>query len=396
MARKKTVRDYSAAGKVVLVRVDYNVPFNPGTRTISDDSRILASLETLDYLTAQGARVIVCSHLDRPRGMVVPKFSLAPVAQRLSEKLGRHVPIVPDLVGPKVHEKVSELPPGGVMMLENLRFHPGEESNDPSFAKELASAADLYVDDAFGTAHRAHASTKGVTHFLPAVAGLLMERELDMLGRALEDPKRPFLVILGGAKVSDKIGVIEHLADRVDAFLIGGGMAAAFLRAEGKSVGDSVVEPADLDLAHTVRLLAEAEDFDLLTPGDVVIGDRFDQRASVRLADATEIPDGWLVMDIGPRTAETYGRRIRDAGTAVWNGPMGVFEWEPFSHGTRTVALSMAESKGATILGGGSTADAVFSMQLADRMTHVSTGGGASLEFLEGKELPGVAALLDA
>ena len=396
MARKKTVRDVSAAGKVVLVRVDYNVPFHPGTRAISDDSRILASLETLDYLMAQGARVILCSHLDRPEGKIVPRFSLAPVAQRLSERLRCHVSIVLDLVGPRVNEQVSSLPPGGVIMLENLRFHPGEESNDPSFAGELASAADLYVDDAFGTAHRAHASTEGVTHFLPAVAGLLMERELTMMGRVLEDPERPFLVILGGAKVSDKIGVIENLADRVDAFLIGGGMAAVFLKAEGISVGDSPVEPADLDLARDVRRLAEADGFDLLTPGDVVIGDAFDERASARLADASDIPDGWLIMDIGPRTAEAYGRRIRAAGTAVWNGPMGVFEWEPFSHGTSAVALSMAESKGATILGGGSTADAVFSLELTDRMTHVSTGGGASLEFLEGKDLPGVAALQDA
>ena len=396
MARKKTVRDVSAAGKVVLVRVDYNVPFHPGTRTISDDSRIVASLETLEYLTAQGARVVVCSHLDRPKGKIVPRFSLAPVAQRLSEKLRCHVPIVPDLVGPRVREQVSSLPPGGLVMLENLRFHPGEESNDPSFAEELAAAADLYVDDAFGTAHRAHASTEGVTHFLPAVAGLLMERELAILGGVLEYPKHPFLVILGGAKVSDKIGVIENLAEKVDAFLIGGGMVAAFLKAEGNSVGDSVVERADLELARAVRRLAGAEGFELLTPSDVVIGDGFDQRASDKLADASDIPDGWIVMDIGPGTAEAYGRRIRAAGTAVWNGPMGVFEWEPFSHGTRTVALSMAESKGATILGGGSTADAVFGMKLADRMTHVSTGGGVSLEFLEGRELPGVAALQDA
>ena len=396
MARKKTVRDVPVDGKVVLVRVDYNVPFHPGTRAISDDSRILASLETLDYLTSQGGRVVLCSHLDRPEGKIVPRFSLAPVAQRLSEKLRCHVPIVPDLVGPRVNEQVSSLPPGGIIMLENLRFHPGEERNDPSFAKELASTADLYVDDAFGTAHRAHASTEGVTHFLPAVAGLLMERELAMLGQVLEEPKHPFLVILGGAKVSDKIGVIENLAEKVDAFLIGGGMAAAFLKAEGTSVGDSVVEPADLDLARTVRRLAEAEGFELLTPGDVVIGDGFDQRASARLTDASDIPDGWRVMDIGPATAEAYGRRIRAAGTTVWNGPMGVFEWEPFSHGTRTLALSMAESKGATILGGGSTAEAVFSMELAERMTHVSTGGGASLEFLEGKELPGVVALQDA
>ncbi len=396
MVRKKTVRDVSAAGKVVLVRADYNVPFNPGTRTISDDSRIQASLGTLKHLTAQGARVIVCSHLDRPGGRVAAKFSLAPVAQRLSQKLRSHVPMVRDLAVPSVREQLSWLPPGGVMMLENLRFHPGEESNDSSFAGELASPADLYVDDAFGTAHRAHASTDAVTHFLPAVAGLLMEMELKMLGNVLEDPAHPFLVILGGAKVSDKIGVIEHLAERVDAFLIGGGMAAAFLKAEGKSVGGSAVEPEDLDLARNVRDLARTRGFDLMTPGDVVVGNAFDHHASVRLTDSSEIPDGWLVMDIGPRTAKDYALRIRDAGTAVWNGPMGVFEWEPFSHGTRAVALGMAESKGATILGGGSTADAAFSLELADRMTHVSTGGGASLEFLEGKDLPGVAALQDA
>ena len=396
MARKKTVRDVSVASKAVLVRVDYNVPFHPDTRAISDDSRILASLETLDYLIAHGARVILCSHLDRPKGKVVPSFSLAPVAQRLSERLRYHVPMALDLVGPRVHEQVSALPPGGVVMLENLRFHPGEESNDPSFAEELASAADLYVDDAFGTAHRAHASTEGVTHFLPSVAGLLMERELLMLGRVLEDPERPFLVMLGGAKVSDKIGVIENLAKRVDAFLIGGGMAAAFLKANGNSVGDSAVAPADSELARNVQRLAEAEGFDLLTPTDVVVGDAFDQGASTQVVDASEVPNGWLVMDIGPRTSEAYGRRIRTAGTAVWNGPMGVYEWKPFSLGTRAVANSMAGSTGTTILGGGSTADAVFSLGLADRMTHVSTGGGASLEFLEGKELPGVAALLDA
>jgi phosphoglycerate kinase len=394
LARKKSVRDVSAAGKVVLLRVDYNVPFHPGTRAISDDSRILASLGTLDYLVDQGARVILCSHLDRPGGKTVPEFSLAPVAQRLSERLRCNVPIVPDLAA--VREQVSALPPGGVVMLENLRFHPGEEKNDPTFAAELASAADMYVDDAFGTAHRAHASTEGVTHFLPAVAGLLMEKELTMLGRALEDPEPPFLVVLGGAKVADKIGVIENLADRVDAFLIGGGMAAAFLKAEGHSVGGSAVGPEELDLARNVRRLAQAKGFDLLTPGDVVIADAFDRGASVRLAEVSDIPDGWLVMDIGPETAEAYGLRIRTSGTAVWNGPMGVFEWEPFSHGTRAVAISMAESKGATILGGGSTAEAVFSLELADRMTHVSTGGGASLEFLEGKDLPGVAALQDA
>ncbi|MCL0028825.1 phosphoglycerate kinase [Dehalococcoidia bacterium] len=396
MVHKKTVRDVSAAGKVVLLRTDYNVPFHPGTLTISDDSRIQASLETLQYLTTQGAKVIVCSHLGRPNGSVVPKFSLAPVAQRLSQKLQSHVPMVMDFAAASVLEQLSLLLPGDVMMLENLRFHPGEEGNDPSFARELASLADFYVDDAFGTAHRAHASTEGVTHFLPAFAGLLMELELNMLSRVLENPARPFLVVLGGAKVSDKIGVIEHLADGVDAFLIGGGMAAAFLKAEGKSVGRSAVASEDLDLAHKILGLAKTKGFDLMTPSDVVLGDALDEHTSVRLTDSSEIPDGWLVMDIGPTTARSYALLIHDAGTTVWNGPMGVFEWDPFAYGTKTIALGMAESNGITILGGGSTADAAFSLDLANCMTHVSTGGGASLEFLEGKELPGVTALQDA
>ena len=396
MARKKTVRDIDASGKAVLVRVDYNVPYHPGTTDISDDSRIRASLDTIKLLTSQGARVVLCTHLGRPRGQVVDDLRVAPVADRLAELLSQTVRTLPDSTGLEAVKDVSAMKPGDVAMLENLRFHPEEESNDPAFARRLASLVDVYVDDAFGTAHRAHASTEGVTHHLPSVAGLLMDRELEMLGQALQEPAHPFLVVLGGAKVSDKIGVIEHLADRVDEFLIGGGMAAAFLAAQGHDVGASPVDDDELGHARNVQALAAGGSFEMITPSDIVVGDRFDSEAAHDVVDASDVPGGWLVMDIGPDTAKHYAQRIRDAGTVVWNGPMGVSEWKAFASGTNTVGRALADCRGTTILGGGSTAEAAYKLGVVDRMTHVSTGGGASLEFLEGKDLPGVLALLDA
>ncbi len=396
MARKKTVRDIDVAGKAVLVRVDYNVPFHLGTTDISDDSRIRASLDTVRLLSSHGARIVLCTHIGRPRGRVVESLRVAPVANRLTELLGQLVQTLSDDDGVTASEQISLMHPGDVALLENLRFHPEEESNDAAFAMKLASLANIYVDDAFGTAHRAHASTEGVTRYLPSVAGLLMDKELEMLGQALQEPAHPFVVVLGGAKVADKIGVIENLADRVDAFLIGGGMAAAFLKAQSHEIGASPVDDDELGHARNVQALAADGGFDVIAPTDVIVGDRFDSEAESSVVAASGVPAGWLVMDIGPDTAARFGERIREAGTVVWNGPMGVAEWDAFANGTKIVGQALADCAGTTILGGGSTAEAAYNLGLADRMTHVSTGGGASLEFLEGKDLPGVSALLDA
>jgi len=390
---KQTIRDVEVTGKRVLVRVDFNVPLDNGR--ITDDRRIRESLPTITELRRRGARVILASHFGRPDGKVVEGLRLDPVGRRLSELLGVRVAKLADCVGPDVQRAVAQMHDGDVVLLENLRFHPEEEANDPAFARALASLADVYVNDAFGTAHRAHASTVGVTRFLPAVAGLLMEKELMYLSRALEDPRRPFVAILGGKKVSDKIGVIRNLLTKADALLIGGAMSYTFLRATGASVGKSLTEEDKLDLARSLLEDAAKRRVSFRLPDDVVVADRFAEDATARIVPAQAIPAVWMGMDIGPQTSAAYAAVVAGAGTVMWNGPMGVFEFPPFSAGTRAVAEAMAKSKAVTIVGGGDSAAAVQQMGLADRMTHISTGGGASLEFLEGKDLPGVAALLD-
>ncbi len=393
MSNKKTIRDVDVRGKRVFVRVDFNVPLDDGQ--ITDDRRIREALPTIVKLRRQGARVILASHLGRPDGKVISGLRLDPVAVRLSELLGAPVRKLPDCVGPEVARAVAEMRDGDVVLLENLRFHPEEEANDEQFARALASLADVYVNDAFGTAHRAHASTVGITRFLPAVAGLLMEKELVYLSRILEDPRRPFVAILGGKKVSDKIGVIRNLLTRADMLLIGGAMSYTFLRAKGLRVGASLCEEDKLELARSLMDDAAGRRIAFRLPDDVMVADRFAEDAARRVVAAAAIPQGWMGMDIGPQTAAAYADVIARAGTVMWNGPMGVFEFPAFAAGTRAVAEAMAGSKAVTIVGGGDSAAAVQQMGLADRMTHISTGGGASLEFLEGKELPGVAALLD-
>jgi phosphoglycerate kinase len=391
----QTVRDVDLAGKTVLLRVDYNVPFRPGTTDISDDGRIRASLPTVQYLIDRECRLLLCSHLGRPKGRVVDDLRIAPVSRRLSELLDMPVAQAPECVGAEVRELVAGLPPGGVVMLENLRFHPGEEGNDPEFAAALASPAEIYVDDAFGAAHRAHASTDGVTRYLPAVAGLLMARELEVLGNVLDSPRRPFAAIMGGAKVSDKIGALKNLAAKVDTLIVGGGMAATFLKAKGLEVGDSLIE--DEQMPAAVELIHRADDLalTLLLPKDVVVSDSFSATARRRVVDAGQIPRSWRVMDIGPRTASLFENALSSAKTVVWNGPMGVFEWEPFADGTIRIARTLAGLKDATtVIGGGSTAEVVAALGLDRQMTHVSTGGGATLELLAGNSLPGVAALM--
>jgi len=393
LSNKKTIRDVDVRGKRVFVRVDFNVPLDDGQ--ITDDRRIREALPTIVKLRRQGARVILASHLGRPDGKVISGLRLDPVAVRLSELLGAPVRKLPDCVGPEVARAVAEMRDGDVVLLENLRFHPEEEANDEQFARALASLADVYVNDAFGTAHRAHASTVGITRFLPAVAGLLMEKELVYLSRILEDPRRPFVAILGGKKVSDKIGVIRNLLTRADMLLIGGAMSYTFLRAKGLRVGASLCEEDKLELARSLMDDAAGRRIAFRLPDDVMVADRFAEDAAHRVVAAAAIPQGWMGMDIGPQTAAAYADVIARAGTVMWNGPMGVFEFPAFAAGTRAVAEAMAGSKAVTIVGGGDSAAAVQQMGLADRITHISTGGGASLEFLEGKELPGVAALLD-
>jgi 3-phosphoglycerate kinase len=391
---KKTIRDVAVAGKRVLVRVDFNVPMDDGT--ITDDRRIREALPTIRYLVEHGARVILASHLGRPGGTRDPRLRLAPVGQRLSALLGRPVPVLPDCVGPEVAAAVAALQPGQVVLLENLRFHPGEEANDPAFAAQLAALADLYVNDAFGAAHRAHASTAGVAALLPAVAGFLMEKELRHLGQALEHPARPFVAVLGGKKVSDKIAVIQHLLTRADVLLIGGGMAYTFLRAQGYEVGASICETDRLALAASLLADAARRGVAVHLPADVVVAEAVRADARSRVVPASAMPPGWAGVDIGPQTAAHFAGVIAQAGTVLWNGPMGVFEIPAFAGGTRAVAEAMARAAAVTIVGGGDTAAAVDGFGLADRMTHVSTGGGASLEFLEGRQLPGVAVLQDA
>ncbi|HEU5012341.1 MAG TPA: phosphoglycerate kinase [Roseiflexaceae bacterium] len=390
---KQTIRDIDWNGKRALVRVDFNVPMEHGQ--ITDDTRIRAALPTIQYLIDHGASVVLMSHLGRPRKKVVEELRLTPVAQRLSELLGKSVKTVPDTTGPQAETGARALQPGEVLLLENTRFDPREEANDEGMARELAQLGDVYVNDAFGAAHRAHASTEGVAHFMPAVSGLLMEKELQELGGLLETPERPFLAILGGAKISDKVGVIMNLLNRVDALLIGGGMANTFMLAEGFKVGDSLAEPDALDQVNKIMFMAQGEEKRLLLPTDVVIADAMSADANHKVVDAGNVPDGWRILDIGPKTVERYVEKIKEARTVVWNGPMGYFEAEPFAAGTRAIAQAMAESNARTIIGGGDSVAAVEQAGLADRIGHISTGGGASLELLEGKELPGVAALND-
>ena len=392
---KKTILDVDVAGKKILLRCDFNVPQDKETGAITSDKRIVAALPTIRYLLERKAAVIACSHLGKPKGEWKPKLSLAPVARRLSELLGQEVIFANDIVGEDAKAKAAALQGGQIMLLENLRFDPREEKNDPSFARELASMAELYVSDAFGTVHRAHASTAGVAAFLPAVSGLLVAKELEIMGGALNDPKRPFVAVLGGAKVSDKIGVINNLLDKADTIIIGGGMAYTFAKAQGGAIGKSLCEDDKLDYAREMIEKAKKNGVKLLLPSDTVAADDFSNDAKRQVVSTMAIPDGWEGMDIGPDTIRTFCDAVKGAGTVVWNGPMGVFEFDNFAAGTRAMAQALADSGAITIVGGGDSAAAVEQMGFADKITHISTGGGASLEFLEGLELPGVACLLD-
>ena len=390
---KKSVCDVEVAGKRVFVRVDFNVPLENGK--ITDDTRIRETLPTIRHLMERGAKIILASHLGRPKGKVVEELRLTPVAERLSELLGKPVQKADEAIGDAVKAKVAALKDGDVLLLENVRFYPGEEANDPELAKAFAELADLYVNDAFGAAHRAHASTEGIARYLPAVAGLLMEKEITVLGRALNNPDRPLTAIIGGAKVKDKIDVIDKMIEIADNILIGGGLVYTFLKAQGKEIGNSLVDDSKLEAALGFIEKAKKLGKNFMMPVDVVVADRFAPDANTRVVGADEIPPGWEGLDIGPKTAAAYADVIRASKMVVWNGPMGVFEMEPFSHGTRAVAQACAETAAYTVIGGGDSAAAVEKFGLADRMDHISTGGGASLEFMEGKVLPGVAALQD-
>ena len=390
---KKTVEDINVAGKTCLVRCDFNVPVKEGV--ITDDKRIREALKTIKYLKENGAKVILCSHMGRPKGEFNMKYSLVPVQKRLEELLGCEVAMASDVIGEDAKAKAAALKDGEVMLLENLRFHKEEEKNAPEFAKELASMAEIYVNDAFGTAHRVHASTAGVADYLPAVCGYLIQKEIEIMGTALENPKRPFVAILGGAKVSDKIGVIENLIDKVDTLVIGGGMAYTFFKAKGYEVGNSICEEDKVELAKELMAKAEAKGVNFLLPVDTVVGDDFKEDCNFKTVDSKEIPADWQGLDIGEKSRELFNDAIVNAGTVVWNGPMGVFEMPEFAKGTKAVAKSVAESGAISMIGGGDSAAAVEQLGYADKMTHISTGGGASLEFLEGLELPGIAALND-
>jgi phosphoglycerate kinase len=385
---KKTVRDIDLKGKRVLMRVDFNVPMADGK--VTDDKRIKASLPTIKYVLDQGASLILMSHLGRPKGGPDPEFSLKAAAEVLAGHLGKPVAMAPDCVGPEVEKMAKALKPGDVLMLENTRFHAGEEKNDLDLAKQMATLGDVYVNDAFGSAHRAHSSTEGVARFLPAVSGFLMEQELEYLGRAVSNPEHPYIAILGGAKISDKILVVETLLSKCDCLIVGGGMANTFLAAKGLNMQDSLVEATSLEIAKGI--MSKAGD-KLVLPVDAVIGDKFDAEAQSQVVDVDKIPAGWRMLDVGPKTLELYKKTLAGAKLIVWNGPVGVFEFPKFAEGTFALAKMLAESGATTVIGGGDSASAVKKAGVAKQMTHVSTGGGASLEFLEGKELPGVAAL---
>jgi phosphoglycerate kinase len=391
---KASVRDADVAGKRVLVRVDFNVPLDDGR--VADDTRIRAALPTIELLRERGAALVLVSHLGRPKGKVDPALSLRPVGQRLAELLGAGVKQAPAVVGEDVETMAAGLSPGDVLLLENVRFEPGETENYPALADRLAALADVYVNDAFGAAHRAHASTEGVAHRLPGYAGLLLESEVNELTRVVESPERPLVVVLGGAKVSDKVGVIDRFLELADSILIGGAMCFSFFRAQGIATGDSLVEEEGVKLAEEALRRAEGSDCELMLPVDLRLGKSFDAATERRESDGVEVPDGWMGLDIGPRTAAAYAEAIAAAGTVLWNGPMGAFELEPFAAGTRTVAEAVAAAPGTTVVGGGDSVAALHRFGLAEKVDWVSTGGGASLELLEGKKLPGVEALRDA
>jgi len=390
MFNKKTVKDINVKGKKVIVRVDFNVPLKDGK--VGDDTRIQAALPTINYLLEQGAALILCSHLGRPKGEPDPAYSMKPVAEYLNGLVKNKVIFSNECVGPVAEKAAADLKPGEILVLENTRFYPGETKNDPAMSKQLAALADIFVNDAFGSAHRAHASTVGVADYLPAVAGFLLEKEIMFLDAAIEDPKHPFVAILGGAKVSDKIGVIKNLLGKADTVLIGGGMANTFFKAQGYPVGDSLVEDESLDTARELVIAGGAK---LRLPIDIFIADKFENDAKTKVMDVGPVPDGWRILDIGPATMENFAKAVSDAGTVVWNGPMGVFEMSNFSKGTFAVAKAIAESSAISIIGGGDSAAAIQESGLADKITHISTGGGASLEMLEGIQLPGLIALQD-
>ena len=391
---KKTIKDIDLKDKKVLVRCDFNVPVDEN-RNITDNTRIVAALPTIKYLLENNCRIILCSHLGRPKGEFKPEFSLKPVAKELSRLLGKEVIMAKDVIGEDATSKAEKLEPGQILLLENVRFHREETDNDPEFAKKLASMAEIYVNDAFGTAHRAHASTAGVASYLPAVSGFLIEKELKFLGQALENPERPFVAILGGAKVSDKIGVIDNLLDKVDTLIIGGGMAYTFIKAQGYEVGNSICELDKLDLAKEAMEKAKEKGVKLMLPVDTKIGKEFKADTESKTVLSTEIPEGWEGFDIGEQTIKEYEEELKKAKTVVWNGPLGVFEFDQFAIGTNEIAKTLASINATTIIGGGDSAAAVKKAGLQDKMTHISTGGGASLEFLEGKKLPGIECLQD-
>ena len=390
---KKTVEDLQVSGKKVLVRCDFNVKMENGV--ITSDKRIVASLPTIKYLIANGAKVILCSHLGRPKGEVVPEFSLAPVAARLSELLGQEVKMAKDVVGESAQALASDLKDGEVLLLENVRYERGVTKNDPELSKKFADLAELYVNDAFGSAHRAHSSTAGVAEHLPAACGYLIQKEIEFIGGALENPKRPLVAILGGAKVSDKIGVITNLIDKCDTLIIGGGMAYTFMKSLGYNIGTSLLEADKVELAAEMMKKAEEKGVKFLIPVDNKVGKEYAPDTEAMVVESSMIPDGWMGLDIGPKTQEIFAEAVKDAGTVIWNGPMGVSEWEAFASGTIAVATAIANSDAISIIGGGDSAAAIQKLGFADKMSHISTGGGASLEYLEGKVLPGIAALND-
>jgi phosphoglycerate kinase len=390
---KKTVKDLDLKGKKVFCRVDFNVPMKDGK--VTDDTRIRAALPTIEYLSEQGAKVILASHLGRPKGQAVDELRLDPVAKRLSDLIGKEVLKTDTVYGPEVDEAISKLADGELLLIENVRFEAGEEKNDPTLAEAFANMADVYVNDAFGAAHRAHASTAGIAEKIPSAAGFLMEKELSVLSKALENPERPFTAIIGGAKVKDKIGVIDNLLEKVDNLIIGGGLAYTFVKAQGNEIGKSLLEEDKIDLAKEFMKKAEEKGVNMVLPVDVVVADDFSENANKKVVPISEIPADWEALDIGPETSKVYSKIVNDSKLIIWNGPMGVFEMDAFAEGTKAVANALAETAGYTIIGGGDSAAAVEKFNLAEKMDHVSTGGGASLEFMEGKVLPGVAALSD-